>query len=144
MEWSGHPYQTELVATSLQDTNPPTIVPKGKWLCVVHYLNKVPRAKRWYTQSTVCVTVQLQQAIASNLHLQPLSSTNKLPNTCNKTVPHCKAAKKLSGHLHDVLLSEIACQDLMDHFEDTNDIKVASDEEDEFDVTKNEDSDNSE
>ncbi len=143
VEWSGHPYQTELVATSLQDTNPPTIVPKGEWLCVAQYLNKVPRAKGWYTQSTVCVTVRLQQVIASNLHLQPLSSTNKLPNTCNKTVAQRKAAKKLSGHLHDVLLSEIARRDMMDHFEDTDDVEVASDEEEEFDVTENEDSDNS-
>jgi hypothetical protein len=110
----------------------------------VHYLNKVPRAKRWYTQSTVCATVRLQQAIASNLHLEPLSSTNKLPNTCNKTVAQRKAAKKLSGHLHDVLLSEIARRDMMDHIEDTDDVEVVSDEEDEFDVTEDEDSDNSE
>jgi hypothetical protein len=34
VELSGQLYQTELVATSLQDTNPPTIVPKGEWLCV--------------------------------------------------------------------------------------------------------------
>jgi hypothetical protein len=33
---------------------------------------------------------------------------------------------------------------MMDHFEDTDDVEVVSDEEDEFDVTKNEDSDNSE
>jgi hypothetical protein len=43
MEWSGHPYQTEQVATSLlQDTTPPMIVPKGKWSCIAHYLNKLP------------------------------------------------------------------------------------------------------
>jgi hypothetical protein len=45
VEWSGQPYQTEQVATSLQDTNPPLIVPKGKCLCLAHYLNKVPQAK---------------------------------------------------------------------------------------------------
>ena len=37
VEWSGHPYQTEVVATSLQDTNPLMIVPKGEWLCIAHY-----------------------------------------------------------------------------------------------------------
>jgi hypothetical protein len=32
VEWSGQPYQTEQVlATTLQDTNPPMIVPKADW-----------------------------------------------------------------------------------------------------------------
>ena len=62
----------------------------------------------------------------------------------NKTVAQRKAAKKLSGHLHGVLLSEIGRRDMMDHFEDTNDVEVPSHEEDGFDETKNEDSDNSE
>jgi hypothetical protein len=76
--------------------------------------------------------------------LEPLFSTNKLRNTCNKAVAQRKPAEQLSGHLHDVFLSEIACQDMMDHFEDTDDVEVVSDEEDEFDVTKSEDFDNSE
>ncbi len=67
-----------------------------------------------------------------------------MPNTCNKTVAQRKAAKEVSGHLHDVLLSEIARRDMMDHFEDADDVEVASDEDHEFDGTENEDSDNSE
>ena len=43
-----------------------------------------------------------------------------------------------------MLLSEIARRDMMDHFEDADDVEVASDEDHEFDGTENEDSDNSE
>jgi hypothetical protein len=113
-------------------------------LCVAKYLNKVPRAKRWYTRSTVCVTVRLQHTIATNLHLEPVSATNKLPNTCNKAVAQRKGAKHLSGMLHNELVSEIARRDMMDHIEENDDIELASDEEGDSEISNNEDSDNSE
>jgi hypothetical protein len=144
VQWSGQPYQTEQAATTLPDTNPSTIVPQGEWLCVAKYLNKVPRAKRWYTRSTVCVTVRLQHTIATNLHLEPVSATNKLPNTCNKAVAQRKGAKHLSGMLHNELVSEIARRDMMDHIEENDDIELASDEEGDSEISNNEDSDNSE
>ena len=74
--------------------------------------------------------------------LDPLSSTNKLPSTCNKTVAQRKGANRLSENMHDELLSEIGRRDLMDHFENADDVEMESDEE-EFEITDDEDSDNS-
>jgi hypothetical protein len=82
--------------------------------------------------------------MATNLHLEPVSASNKLPNTCNKEVAQHKAAKKLSEILHNELVSEIACRDMMDYIEENDDIESASDEEGEFGISNNEDSDNSE
>jgi hypothetical protein len=46
--------------------------------------------------------------------------------------------------LHNELVSEIARRDMMDHIKENDDIELASNEEEESEISNNEDSDNSE
>jgi hypothetical protein len=54
------------------------------------------------------------------------SQTNKLPNTCNKSIAMHKGAKRLCEIHHQEILSEIARTAVLDHLEDTDDLEVVS------------------
>jgi hypothetical protein len=69
------------------------------------------------------------------------SQTNKLPNTCNKSIAMRKGAKRLWEIHHQEILSEIARTEVLDHLEDTDDLEVASDDEENQGISSDSDDD---
>jgi hypothetical protein len=141
IQWDGAPYETEAAITTLQGTMPPAVVFKGEWLCDAFYWYKVPRAKRWYTPSRARLTVRLRQVVAANVVMESPSQTNKLPNTCNKSIATRKGAKRLCETRHQEILSEIARTEVLDHLEDTDDLEIMSDDEENQEIRSDSDDD---
>ena len=73
------------------------------------YRNKVGRAKGWYTKPTkrLKTIVRVQQVVAADLKLEPISATNKLPNTWDKKAATKLKVEKLSDEDHELIMEEI-------------------------------------
>jgi hypothetical protein len=104
-------------ATLLTEFDPPIQLQEGELVARAKYFNKVPWANRWYTPSEVETTVRLQQVLAPDLTLQPISEENKLPNTCDRRKAEQLGAKRVSNRDHDLILDEISRSAIMDHEE---------------------------
>jgi hypothetical protein len=72
-------------------------------------------------------TVHLQQVLAADLTLQPISEENKLPDSCNHRTAAQLGAKRVSNRDHDLILDEISRSAIMDHEE----LQCKEEEEDE-------------
>ena len=64
-------------------------------------------------KTIVCV----QQLVAPDLKLKPISAKNKLPNTCNKTQATKLNAEKLRDDDHEAILEEISRRTALEHGE---------------------------
>jgi hypothetical protein len=84
---------------------------------VASWHNKVPRARNWYTPSENMTTVQMKQVVAADLFMEPISTVNNLPNTCNKPEARRLGAKRVSDKEHDKILEEIAHCAALEHDE---------------------------
>ena len=119
----------------LDEYTPAVHIAAGELVCEALYRNKVQRARGWYTKpSTPLKTiVRVQQVVAANLHLEPISATNKLPNTCDKPKATKLKAEKLTDHDNDVILEEIDRRERIEHdeLEDDEDEDESEDEADE-------------
>jgi hypothetical protein len=61
----------------------------------------------------------MQQVIALDLALMPISKQNKLPNTCNKREATKLGAKRISNEDHEIFLDEINRRGILDYYEDS-------------------------
>ena len=73
--------------------------------------------------------------------MEPPSQTNKLPNTCNKSIAMRKGARRWCEIRHHEILSEIARTEVLEHLEDTDDLEVASDDEERLEIRSDSDED---
>jgi hypothetical protein len=62
-------------------------------------------------------TVQMKQVVAADLFMEPISTVNNLPNTCNKPETRRLGAKHVSDDQHEEILDEIARRAALDHDE---------------------------
>jgi hypothetical protein len=116
VEWIGLP-MILVDATLLTEFDPPIMLQEGELVARAKYFNKVPRANRWYTTSEVETTVRLQQVLAPDLTLQPISEENRLPNSCDRRKAAQLGAKRVSNSDHHSILDEISRSAIMDHEE---------------------------
>jgi hypothetical protein len=129
IEWTTSPYTLQ-EDQLLQEYDPPQLVKAGELVCEGRYLNQVGRARQWYTPSEVPTTVRMQQVIAPDLALMPISKQNKLPNACNKREATKLGAKRISNEDHEIFLDEINRRSILDYYEDS-----ASEEAEESDCS---------
>ena len=114
LQWTSNPYTLQ-DDTELTEYDPPEIVEKGTLVCEGNYLNKVPRAKDWYTPSLVKAIARLQFVIDPNLFLEEESNVCKLPNNCDKRQARQLGAMHIPKQVHALLIDEIIRRDTLDY-----------------------------
>ena len=107
----------------LEEYTPALKIKAGALVVDAEYFNKVPGASGWYTptqgeeRKTV---VRVQQVLAADLQLAPISDTMKLPpgmSKKNKKDATEKGALHLDKHEHDLILDESARREVLAHDE---------------------------
>ena len=93
VQWIGLPY-------TCQET--------GDLLCEGRYLNPVPRAKLWYTQSDLAPDIHnVKHVVFADIQMEKVSDSNPLPRTCDVSTATGKGAMKISVDEHHLILEEI-------------------------------------
>jgi hypothetical protein len=59
--------------------NTMTTVFRGDWICEGRWLNRVERARYWYTVGDTVVTVRMKNVLHAHLAKTPISVNNPLP-----------------------------------------------------------------
>lgn len=120
VRWTSEPYELEQ-DEELTDYDPPMKLPAGELVCEGQYLNKVDRAKRWYTQSDGSTIIRLQQVLHSNVTLEEESiGTNPLPNISRQAKAEARrlGARRLTEKDHDMIMYEASKRHIIDHDEE--------------------------
>ena len=63
----------------------------------------------------------MQQVVAADLQLEPISATCKLPNTCDKKAATKHKAERVRNQDHDMIMDELERRDRLEHEEDLSD-----------------------
>ena len=142
VKWTTYPYTLQ-EDTLLKEYDPPQLVKAGELVCEGTYLNQVGRARQWYTPSALFTTVRMQQVIAPCLALLPISTQNKLPNTCNKKEAKKYGAKRISNEDHDMLLDEINRRSILEYCEDSSEEETEESDSSDDDSNSNSESETS-
>ena len=116
VKWDSVPYTLQ-EDTVLEEFKPPVVLKSGELVCEGRYFNRVPRAKQWYTSTEILTSVRMKQVVATDIELEPISITNKLPRTCDVKNAKKQNAMRVSDAFHDAILEEIHKRDLLDHCE---------------------------
>jgi hypothetical protein len=82
------------------------------------YFNRVQRALLWYTPSGNTTVVEVKYVLWTGLQLQPISTTNALPNTCTRVKAMRKKAIKVSTLDHKAIMEEATKRDRLEYEED--------------------------
>ena len=130
--WTSEAYELE-ADDELKEFTPAIKLKAGELVANATYLNRVPRAKQFYTEpSEVLRTkVRVQQVVGTNLVLEPLGANVKLPNTCDKKKATKLNARRLTNECHEAYMAEIRRREVLEY--DELDIGEDDDEEDEED-----------
>jgi hypothetical protein len=125
----GDPYTLQ-EDTELTEYNPKIFLKAGELVCSAKYLEKVPRAKQWYTQTreAIMTTVQMQQVVAADSKLMPISPDNQLPRTCRRQHAQELGAVRVSDEDHDEIMEEIHRREILD-FDEEDDASSSSERE---------------
>jgi hypothetical protein len=119
----------------LKEYDPPMILKAGELVVNADYYNKVPGAQLWYTHNKVDKTVvRVQQVVAADLHVAPISETNKLPpgmNKKNKADATKQKAIKVSSEDHELILDEICRREELEQEELVEDDESEDESEEE-------------
>ena len=98
----------------------------GELVCDAEYYNKVGGASLWYTPmqgEERKVVVRVQQVVAADLTMLPISSINALPANMGKKAKQRATelnAVRLDGDEHEQLLDEINRRTVVEHDEVVN------------------------
>ena len=110
-------------AVTLTEYEPAIEIEVGELVCDAEYYNKVAGAVSWYTptqgegRKTV---VRVQQVLAADLQLAPISADVKLPPAMHKKKKEQATelgARRLDNHDRDLILDEICRRDALEHDE---------------------------
>jgi hypothetical protein len=119
LEWDSKAYQLE------QDLEQDQMVfAKGDWVVEGIYLNRVPRAKQWYTKAPedevdgLKTIVRLQHVVAVDLTVDGESENQELPRNCDRRKARELGALHISDDEHDEISDEIARRDRLDFLEE--------------------------
>ena len=86
VKWKSEPYTLQ-EDEELKEYTPAIVLKAGALVCDAEYFNKVPGASLWYTpmQGEQRKTkVRMQQVVAADLKVAPISDENKLPAGMNR------------------------------------------------------------
>lgn len=129
----------------LKEYTPAIRIKAGELVCDADYYNKVPGASLWYTPTQGeerKTKVRMQQVVAANLKLTPISPSNKLPPGMSKKNKTATAATKLNAQRldpaeHEKMLDDIHRREVLEHDEVEDD--SSEDEESDEESDENED-----
>jgi len=79
------------------------------------YFNRVERAPHWYTQSGETTVAEVRYVLQTGLHLQPISTTNKLPMACQRREAMQKKAVKVTFRDHEAIMEEASKRDRLEY-----------------------------
>jgi hypothetical protein len=129
VKWTTTPYtlQEDVI---LKEYTPHIKIDAGELVCNAQYFNPVPRAPYWYTTPSKALptVVRMQQVVLPDATLLPISSSNKLPNTCNKSSAIRLKACKICLHAHDQILEDINRRDRLCYDEASSEEEDGDDE----------------
>ena len=120
VKWTSEPYTLQ---DSIDTAKYGWAMKAGELVCDAEYYNKVGGASLWYSPTKGeerKVKVRVQQVVAADLTMLPISSTNALPaNMGKKAKQHATGlnAVRLDGDEHEQVLDEINRRAVVEHDE---------------------------
>jgi hypothetical protein len=119
--------------------NTTTTVFRGDWICEGRWLNRVERARYWYTVGNTVVTVRMKNVLHADLAMTPISVNNPLPRlhptVRDQVVP--SNPHKMRSIDHDLRMDEISRRDAMNFEEEV----ISSDDDTDSDGDEDSDDD---
>ncbi len=113
VKWLSEPY------TLQEDTEGMSgMIPIGSMVVDGLYFNRVQQAPLWYTPSGDTMVMEVKYILQTGLQLQPISTTNALPNTCTRIEAMRKKAIKVSTLDHEAIMEEATKRDRLKYEED--------------------------
>jgi hypothetical protein len=107
-------------------------IAKGELVLDGIYLNKVPRAKQWYTKApsddeeSLRTLVQMKHVVLANLNLTGESQNQKLPRNCDRTTARQLGTLRVSDGEHDLISDEISRRDRLEFLDVVDEGKSSS------------------
>jgi hypothetical protein len=96
------------------------VIAKGELVVEGIYMNKVPRAKQWYTKApdddedSLRTTVQMKHVVVASLDLTGESASQKLPRCCDVNAARQLGALHVSNDEHDMISDETSRRDRLE------------------------------
>ncbi len=94
------------------------MIPVGSMVVDGLYFNRVQQAPLWYTPSGDTTVVEVKYVLRTGLQLQPISTTNALPNAWARVEAMRKKAIKVSALDHEAIMEEATKHDRLEYEED--------------------------
>jgi hypothetical protein len=119
VKWIEEPQEVEEDGIVLVEDSPMMLF-KEDWTCRGRWLDKVARAKYWYTVGDTVVTVWMKSVLNADLLLSPISKENQLPrlHPCVRDQVLPLHPQKLLVSDHDFMMEEIERRELLNANED--------------------------
>lgn len=143
VKWSSAPYTLQ-ADVELTMYTPAIKIKAGELVVDAEYYNKVEGARLWYTPTQGegrKTTVRVQQVLAANLTLEPISEKNKLPHGMskkNKGDATKQGAQRVDPDDHEEILEEIDRRTNLEHEETWDESEDESDDEGEESASEGE------
>jgi hypothetical protein len=116
IKWLSKPY------TLQEDTEGMSgMIPARSMVVDGLYFNRVQCAPLWYTPSGDTTVVEIKYVLRIGLQLQPISTTNALPNACARVEATQKKAIKVSTLDHEAIMEEANKRDRLEYKEEDED-----------------------
>jgi hypothetical protein len=113
VKWLSKPY------TLQEDTEGMSgMIPIGSMVVDGLYFNRVQQAPLWYTPSGDTMVMEVKYVLQTGLQLQPISTTNSLPNAFARIEAMQKKAIKVLTLDHKAIMEEATKCDRLEYKED--------------------------
>jgi hypothetical protein len=110
VKWLSEPYTLQEETEGMSG-----MIGAGVMVIDALYYNRVGRAPFWCTQSKTTTVVEAKHVLQTGLTLQPISTTNMLPVTCNIAQATKLKAVKVDGNDHARIMEEAVRRDLLEY-----------------------------
>ncbi len=105
------------------------MIPTGSMVVDRLYCNRVQRVPHWYTPSGDTTVVEVKYVLRTGLQLQPISTSNALPNACARVKATRKKAIKVSALDHEGIMKGATKHDRLEYEEEDEDKRDEDSEE---------------
>jgi hypothetical protein len=105
------------------------MIPTGSMVVDKLYFNRVQRMPHWYTPSGDTTVVEVKYALQTGLQLQPISTSNALPNACARVEATWKKAIKVSTLDCKAIMEEATKHERLEYKEEVEDKRDEDSEE---------------
>jgi hypothetical protein len=116
VKWLSEPYTLQENIDGMSG-----VIPTRSMVVDGLYFNRVQCAQCWYTPSGDTAVVEEKYVLQNGLQLQPISTTNALPNACTRVEAMQKKAIKVSTLDHKGIMEEATNRDRLEYKEDDED-----------------------